>query len=177
MLTVLLGGARSGKSTAALRLANRATGPVCFIATSPRIDGDDDLNARIDAHRDERPDGWRTIEAELDVAGALREAGDAFVVIDCLTVWLGNLMHHGRTDDEVADASVAALRVAAARDADTVVVTNEVGMGIVPVDAMTRRYRDLLGRVNQQWVEASDDALLLVAGRALPLTDLGATPT
>lgn len=177
MLTVLLGGARSGKSTAALRLAGQATGQVCFIATSPRIEGDDDLAARIDAHRDERPDDWRTIEAELDVAGALRDAGDAFVVLDCLTVWLGNLMHHGHSDDEIMAASAETLRVASARDVDTVVVTNEVGLGIVPANAMTRRYRDLLGRVNQQWVEASDEALLLIAGRALPLTDLGTPPT
>lgn len=173
MLTVLLGGARSGKSTAALRMAERATGPVCFVATSPRIDGDDDLDARIDAHRQERPPEWDTIEAELDVAAALSDAGDAFVVLDCLTVWVSNLMHHGRSDDEIVAASVEALQVASARTAGTVAVTNEVGLGIVPADAMTRRYRDLLGRVNQQWVEASDEALLLIAGRALPLTDLG----
>ena len=173
MLTVLLGGARSGKSTAALRSAERASGRVCFIATSPRIDGDDDLDARIDAHRDERPPEWATIEAELDVADALRDAGDAFVVLDCLTVWVSNLMHHGRSDDEILAASTEALRVASARTADTTVVTNEVGLGIVPADAMTRRYRDLLGRVNQQWVETSDEAVLLIAGRALPLTDLG----
>ena len=177
MLTVLLGGARSGKSTAALRLAGQATGPICFIATSPRIEGDDDLAARIDAHRDERPAEWTTIEAELDVADALRAAGDAFVVLDCLTVWVGNLMHHGRSDDEIMAASAETLRVASARTADTTAVTNEVGLGIVPADAMTRRYRDLLGRVNQQWVEASGQALFLIAGRALPLTDLGTPPT
>lgn len=177
MLTVLLGGARSGKSTAALRLARRATGPVCFIATSPRIDGDDDLEQRIETHRAERPATWRTIEAELDIAAALRDAADDFVVLDCLTVWLGNLMHHGHTDDEIVNASTTALQVAATRDVDTVVVTNEVGLGIVPVDAMTRRYRDLLGRVNQQWVEASDEALLVIAGRMLLLTDLGSAAT
>jgi adenosylcobinamide kinase / adenosylcobinamide-phosphate guanylyltransferase len=176
MLTVLLGGARSGKSTAALRLASRVAGPVCFIATSPRIEGDRDLDARIAAHRDERPADWRTIEAEVELAAALRDAGDAFVILDCLTVWIGSLMHHGHTDDEVLAASADALRVATARAADTTVVTNEVGMGIIPADAMTRRYRDLLGRVNQQWVAAADRALLLVAGRALPLTDLGAEP-
>jgi adenosyl cobinamide kinase/adenosyl cobinamide phosphate guanylyltransferase len=175
MLTVLLGGARSGKSSAALRIAERSVGEVCFVATSPRIAGDDDLNRRIDAHRAERPTGWRTIEAELDLAAAITEAGEAHAVVDCLTVWLGNLLHHGRSDDEIFAASSTALAAATARTADTTVVTNEVGLGIVPADAMTRRYRDLLGHINQHWVAASDRALLLVAGRVLPLTDLGAS--
>ncbi len=179
MLTVLLGGARSGKSTAALRLASRADGRVCFIATSPRIEGDHDLDARIAAHRDERPAEWRTIEAEVDIPAALRDAGDALVVLDCLTVWVGNLLPLGHADERVLAASAEALRIASARTANTTVVTNEVGMGIIPADAMTRRYRDLLGRVNQQWVAASDQAHLLIAGRALPLADiadLGAEP-
>jgi adenosylcobinamide kinase / adenosylcobinamide-phosphate guanylyltransferase len=175
MLTILLGGARSGKSTAALRIAERSAGAVCFVATSPRIAGDDDLDRRIDAHRAERPAGWRTIEAELDLAAAIAEAGEAHTVVDCLTVWLGNMLHHGRTDDEILAASSAALASANARTADTTVVTNEVGLGIVPADPATRHYRDLLGRINQHWVAASDQALLLVAGRALPLRDLGSS--
>jgi adenosyl cobinamide kinase/adenosyl cobinamide phosphate guanylyltransferase len=174
MLTVLLGGARSGKSTAALRIAERSAAAVCFVATSPRIAGDDDLDRRIEAHRAERPNTWRTIEAELDLATAIVGAGTAHTVVDCLTVWLGNLAHHGRTDEEILAASTAALAAATGRMADTTVVTNEVGLGIVPADATTRHYRDLLGRINQQWVGASDRALLLVAGRALPLADLGA---
>jgi len=172
MLTVLLGGARSGKSTAALRLAERSDRPVTFVATSPRIDGDDDLAARIDAHRAERPATWRTVEAEVDLASAIACAGDDdLVIIDCLTVWLGNLLHHGASDDDVDAASSLALEAALARTADTIVITNEVGMGIVPADADTRRYRDLLGRINQRWVDRSARALLIVAGRALPLTD------
>jgi adenosyl cobinamide kinase/adenosyl cobinamide phosphate guanylyltransferase len=177
MLTVLLGGARSGKSTAALRIAERAPGEVCFVATSPRIDGDDDLDRRIEVHRAERPADWRTIEAELDVAGALTDAADAHVIVDCLTLWLGNLVHHGRSDDEILRASTEALAIAAGRPGDTTVVTNEVGLGIVPADATTRRYRDLLGRINQQWVSASDRSYFLVAGRALPLDDLGTIPS
>lgn len=175
MLTLLLGGARSGKSTAAVRLAEVSGAPVCFIATSPRIAGDDDLDARIDAHRAERPVHWRTIEAEFDLAGALTDAADHHAIVDCLTVWLGNLMHHDRTDEEILATSAAALAIAARRAADTTVVTNEVGMGIVPADAMSRRYRDLLGRINQAWVEQADRALLVIAGRTLPLTDPAAS--
>jgi adenosylcobinamide kinase / adenosylcobinamide-phosphate guanylyltransferase len=177
MLTVLLGGARSGKSAAALELAARSGNDVCFIATSPRIEGDAELDARIAAHRAERPAVWTTIETELDLAGALDEAGVAHVVVDCLTTWLGNLMHHGLDDDAIALASGDALTAVGRRTGSTTVVTNEVGQGIVPADDMTRRYRDLLGRLNQDWVAASERAYLMVAGRALPLSDLGSIPT
>ena len=172
MLTVLLGGARSGKSTAALRLAATAGGAVAFIATSPRIDGDDDLDARIAAHRAERPDDWTTIETEIDLGEAIDSvAGESTLVIDCLTVWLGNLTHHGH-DDSIDRYSADALDAIARRHGDTIAVTNEVGLGIVPADAMSRRYRDQLGRINQRWVAASDRTVLLVAGRALDLSDL-----
>ena len=173
MLTVLLGGARSGKSSAALRLAEQSGGRVCFIATSPRIDGDLELGARIEAHRAERPSSWETIETETDLAGAIAVAGDALVIVDCLTVWLGNLMHHGLDDDAISAASDASIRSAAGRSADSIIVTNDVGSGIVPADATSRRYRDLLGGINQRWVAASDAAHLVIAGRALSLTELG----
>ena len=173
MLIVLLGGARSGKSSAALRLADGRDGDVCFVATSPRIEGDDDLASRIAAHRAERPAEWSTIEAEIDLAAAIDAAGEATVVIDCLTVWLGNLMHHGHDDRAIIAASDVAIAAAARRVADTIIVSNEVGSGIVPGDSMSRRYRDLLGRINQHWVAASDAAHLVVAGRALPLHELG----
>ncbi len=173
MLTMLLGGARSGKSSAALRLARAQPAPVVFVATSPQIVGDSDLDARIAAHRAERPPTWQTVEAEVDLADAIAAvADDAFVIIDCLTVWLGNLLHHGHDDDAVNARSTVALSAITARACNAVAITNEVGMGIVPADAATRRYRDLLGRINQQWVGASDRASLLIAGRALELTDL-----
>jgi len=170
MLTLLVGGARSGKSALAERLAERSGRPVVYVATAPRIPGDDDLDERIRRHRADRPQHWVTIEEELDLAAAIDAAGDALVVVDCLTVWVGNLLHHGRDDAEVLDASELAL-AAALRRVDAVVVSNEVGFGIVPGDELSRGYRDLLGRVNQQWTTAADRALLLVAGRALRLHD------
>lgn len=179
MLTVLLGGARSGKSTAALQIAERSGAPVHFIATSPRIDGDRELATRISDHRAERPNHWRTTEAELELAAALdapATADDAHVIIDCLTVWLGNLMHHGLDDPAIESASEAALSIVGERRGATTVVTNEVGLGIVPADALSRRYRDLLGRLNQRWVGASDHAFLMVAGRALRLSDVSEVP-
>lgn len=170
MLTVVLGGARSGKSALVERFAAEERAPVTFVATSPRIEGDTDLNARIARHRADRPATWTTVEEELDLAAAIGGAGDDVVVVDCLTLWVSNMMFAGRSDDAVAAGCDRALDAVAERVTATLVVTNEVGLGIVPADADTRRYRDLLGRVNQRWVHASDRALLLVAGRALELS-------
>ena len=155
MLTLLIGGARSGKSSLALELA---AGEVVFVATAEA--GDAEMAARIDAHRAERPESWATVEAPRDLAGALRAApADACVVVDCLTLWVANTM------DE--DAAREAASVAASRRGDTIVVTNEVGMGIVPANELAREYRDLLGRVNALWADAADRVLLVVAGRTL----------
>lgn len=171
MLTVLLGGARSGKSALALALASEHDGGVTYIATSPRIEADDELDARIAAHRAERPPHWRTVEEEHDLAGALRESGDDLVVIDCLTLWVSNRTWRGDGDDAIVRAASQDAAAAAARRGPTIAVSNEVGLGVHPSSAEGRRYRDVLGRVNQVWCAASDRALLLVAGRALALDD------
>jgi adenosylcobinamide kinase/adenosylcobinamide-phosphate guanylyltransferase len=174
-LTFLTGGARSGKSTFALELGRRAARPVTFIATAPPADSDPEMNARIERHRleragIERPD-WTTIEEPLDVADALGRASGSFVVIDCLTLWVSNLMWAGRSDEEIERVARDTAAVAAALTNPVVVVTNEVGLGIHPDHPLGRRYRDVLGTVNQRWAAAADDALLMVAGRALRLDD------
>jgi adenosyl cobinamide kinase/adenosyl cobinamide phosphate guanylyltransferase len=170
VLTVLTGGARSGKSSLALELARRSGRPVVFVATCPRIEGDDELERRIGDHRAERPPDWTTVEVEHDLASALRGIDDgATVVVDCLTLWVGNLLVRGDAESAIDAASGQALAAVAARVGETIVVTNEVGFGIVPADRLSRTYRDALGRVNQAWVAAADRALLLVAGRALAL--------
>ena len=171
MLTVILGGARSGKSALAEDLGRRSGGAVTYVATCPRLAGDDELARRIERHRADRPSGWSTIEEELDLADAIERAADTFLVVDCLTLWVGNLQFHGHDEHAVLTASRRALDAIGGRTADTVVVSNEVGLGIVPADAMTREYRDLLGRVNSAWVAAADRALFLVGGRAIPLHD------
>jgi adenosylcobinamide kinase/adenosylcobinamide-phosphate guanylyltransferase len=165
---VLLGGARSGKSALAVELGRRHGGGVTFVATSPPIDGD--LSARIARHRAERP-AWPTIEEPLDIATALDAAGDDLVLVDCLTLWVNNLIFRGDSDAEVEALSATTAAAAADRAAPTVVISNEVGLGVHPETDLGRRYRDLLGRVNQHWAGAADVALLLVAGRAIPLTD------
>ena len=170
MLTVLTGGARSGKSTLALERARALGGPVTFIATCPRIEGDAELADRIDTHRAERPPNWNTIEAEHDLAAALAVAApEEVVVVDCLTLWVSNLLIRGDDSQAVEQASRAALDRVRDRRGPTLVVTNEVGLGIVPADQLSRTYRDALGRVNQAWVAAADRALFLVAGKAIAL--------
>ncbi|MCX7619283.1 MAG: precorrin-3B C(17)-methyltransferase [Acidimicrobiales bacterium] len=166
---LLTGGARSGKSAAAEQLAARSGRPVYVIATAEPVD--DDLMARIACHRAARPQSWVTIEAPLDLVGAVAQVpGDACLVLDCVTVWLGNLFHHRGEDAQGADdAAVALASALAARSGPSFVVTNEVGLGIVPDTALGRRYRDTLGRVNATLAQAAARVLFLSAGRAVEL--------
>ncbi len=167
-LTLITGGAKSGKSRFALDLAapydTRA-----FIATAQATDPE--MNERIRRHQQERKNGFSTIEAPIDLAGALSRlpAGINVVVIDCMTVWLGNLMHHqnlSRAEDPVIAAFLDALQTP---PCDTVIVTNEVGTGIVPPDAMSRRFRDMAGTVNRRIAESADNVYLVACGLPVKL--------
>jgi adenosylcobinamide kinase/adenosylcobinamide-phosphate guanylyltransferase len=167
--TFLIGGARSGKSSLAVEIGRRHRGQVVFIATAQPFD--DDMRARIDAHRDERP-GWPTVEAAIELAAAIEAApAHALVIVDCITVWVGNLFVHVPSQDDRAHASASVVDAVAARSGPTVVVSNEVGLGLHPDTPLGRDYRDELGRLNQRLAAIADRSLLLVAGRALPLSD------
>ena len=173
-LTFLTGGARSGKSTLAVDLAERSGFPVTFIATAPlppldSPDHDAEMAERIARHRAERPDSWVTIEAPIDLDEALGAAAGTFTVIDCLTLWVSNLMWNGCTDDGIVDRADATAQRCAMTIDPVVVVTNEVGLGVHPDTALGRRYRDVLGSVNQRWAARAEHSFLLVAGRALRL--------
>lgn len=172
--TLLLGGARAGKSAAAERLGRApSAGRVLVVATAEA--GDDDMRARIARHRADRPAEWATLEEPRELSAAIRNYGGAYdtLILDCVTLWVSNLM--------LADA---AAKVDVLRETDRlietyergtaswIVVSNEVGLGIVPATALGREYRDLLGRVNQRLAARADDAYLLVAGRALALEKL-----
>jgi adenosylcobinamide kinase/adenosylcobinamide-phosphate guanylyltransferase len=160
-VVVLLGGARSGKSARAVEIAKEAGGPVVFVATGEGRDVE--MADRIEAHRRERPGEWTTIEEPLELGSALAAApAGSTVIVDCLSLWVANLLEHGREPDDVAS-------LAAARPGLTIAVSNEVGLGIVPANELARRFRDVLGRVNAAWVAASDEAYLCVAGRAIAL--------
>jgi adenosyl cobinamide kinase/adenosyl cobinamide phosphate guanylyltransferase len=158
-LVVLLGGARSGKSGRAVALASEAGAPVTFVATGEGRD--EEMAARIEAHRRERPTGWTTVEEPLEL-GSVLDAAEGTVIVDCLSLWVANLLQRGREPEDLA-------AVAASRPGLTIAVSNEVGLGIVPANELARRYRDVLGRVNAAWVAASDEAFFCVAGRTIPL--------
>src|SRR5688572_8252655 len=168
-LTILLGGARSGKSTLATSMARSAGPDVFYLATAEARD--EEMTARIEAHRDERPQTWTTVEEPLEIERSLLTIPDeAPVILDCLTMWVSNLIEQGLSDEGIIERAGSAAAVAAARSGLTVAISNEVGSGIVPLNGLARRYRDLLGKVNARWSTRADDAYLVVAGRALALT-------
>jgi adenosylcobinamide kinase/adenosylcobinamide-phosphate guanylyltransferase len=186
MLTLILGGARSGKSALAERLAAASGRPVLFIATLEP--GDDEMRARIAAHRRARPATWRTVEeplVALDAATAHARAGD-FVLLDCVTLWVSNLIlsrtgnHGDDADDETTAEAVASVRGfaewASGFDGDVAAVSNEVGMGLVPPYPLGRAFRDALGAANREIAARADRVYYVVAGLALELRSLGAAP-
>jgi adenosylcobinamide kinase/adenosylcobinamide-phosphate guanylyltransferase len=162
-VTFILGGARSGKSRHAEALARKHRGPKTYIAAAEAID--DEMQARIALHRSRRNEAWVTREAPLDLAVALADARTGFVLIDCITVWIGNLMHHGRDVRAEVAALCAALMKTKAR---VVVVSNEVGLSIVPDNALARAFRDEQGFANQAIAAIADEVIFVAAG--LPLT-------
>lgn len=173
---LVTGGSRSGKSTYALRLAEALPGPRAFIATCPAVDAE--LTERIREHRRlRRPSLWQaTIEEQTDLAGALRGAEDyPVILVDCLTLWINNLLHEARqngrdlTESGITKLSLELLATCANIRGTVIFVTNEVGMGIVPDNAISRLYRDLAGRCNQEMAAGADTVTLLACGLPLEL--------
>ena len=164
-LVTLLGGARSGKSALAVRLGGDVA---TLIATATA--GDAEMEERIRRHRAERPAAWVTVEEPLELRPALAalDPGET-AVVDCLSLWVSNLIAEGWGNEAIEEEGQAVAALAAGRPGLTVVVSNEVGLGIVPVTPLGRRYRDVLGRVNTAFALASERALLVVAGRTLEL--------
>lgn len=168
-LTLVIGGARSGKSRLAEALVRAAGLPKTYVATAEAWD--DEMRARIAAHRAGRGDGWACIEAPRDLPGALAAAPPGIVLIDCATLWLTNVV---LAEADIAAETEAFLAALAARAGPVVIVTNELGWSIVPENALARRFRDEQGRLNQTLAARADLAVAVVAG--LPLVLKGRMP-
>jgi adenosylcobinamide kinase / adenosylcobinamide-phosphate guanylyltransferase len=175
MTILILGGARAGKSTFALRLAEEragAAGGVSFIATAQALD--DEMTGRIARHREERPAHWTTIEEPYQLDEALLQTPESDVaIVDCLTLFVSNWLLSSRDDSEcrktVQKIAKRVLTLSKSETRSVIYVSNEVGLGIVPDTPLGRTFRDVLGRVNQQFAEAADEVYLLVAGLPLRL--------
>jgi adenosylcobinamide kinase / adenosylcobinamide-phosphate guanylyltransferase len=162
-LTLVIGGARSGKSAHAERLVKACQAPWAYIATAQACD--DEMRERIALHRSRRGEGWTTIDAPLDLVGAIEALPDGRpVLVDCLTLWLTN---HMLAEHDIEAECQALADVLSRPRGPWFVVSNEVGQGIVPDNALGRRFRDAAGRLNQQVAAIADTVLLMVAG--LPL--------
>ena len=168
-LTLILGGARSGKSALAGKLAERTSGRVLYVATAEA--GDEEMAVRIAAHRAARPAAWRTLEAPRNAGSEIQaaEKGEEVIVVDCITLLIANaiapLGQAPAGGSGAAAREVDGLLDAYGRSAaEWIIVSNEVGLGIVPETPLGRAYRDILGRANQRIAAAADTVLFLVAG-------------
>ena len=174
-LILVTGGARSGKSDYALQRAQELPGPRCFIATCPVVDLE--MAERIARHREERAGTeWQTVEEQTDIAAVLQGRKESAVcLIDCLTLWVNNLLYHfeqpGKlfADTEMRQQCVFLLQAAQEHPGTVICVTNEVGMGIVPDNSAARQYRDLVGRCNRMVAAAADEVILVSCGIPLQL--------
>ena len=174
-LILILGGARSGKSSFAQQLAAKANGNVIFLATSQA--GDDEMAERISRHKASRPASWRTIEEPLDLVGLLQiEATSADVVlIDCLTLWVSNILIRDgdSAEEEVLKQIGGILDNYRQGNTSYIMVSGEVGMGLVPANPMGRAFRDILGRLNQELARKADKVFMLIAGIPVDIKSLG----
>ncbi len=174
---LVLGGVRAGKSAFAVARARAHDGRVAFVATAEA--GDEEMAARIARHRAERPPAWRTVEVPIALASALTglEGEADVVVVDCLNLWVANLLHQRpelTESDLLAEAAQLEAATRRPRFALIILVSNEVGWGVHPETELGRRFRDALGLVNQAVARAADEVVLMVAGCPLVVKPAGA---
>ena len=169
-LIFVTGGARSGKSQFAQDLAHSLKGRKVFIATAEALD--DEMRQRIASHRRARPSGWDTVEEPRHLGQAVQECTGAYdiLLIDCLTLWISNLLTNNSLDEAEIGLEVKNLINSCKTESSTVIiVSNEIGMGIVPVDSLTRLYRDIVGRANQEIAKKADEVFLVVSGISMQI--------
>lgn len=161
--TLVLGGVRSGKSSFALKLCEAAEGPRVYLATATALDAE--MARRIERHKRERANEWATVEEPIKAAEVLSATEQGSVVlIDCLTLWLTNLMGLGLGDDEILERVDGFTQVIGDSQSAVVAVSNEVGQGIMPVNAMARRFADLSGFMNQSMASVAEEVFFMRAG-------------
>lgn len=167
-VTLILGGARSGKSKRAELLAELSGLAVTYIATAPRITGDDEWAARIAQHKSRRPDTWETVEEELALCDVIKAADGKgkLVFVDCLTLWLSNLLYAERDVQQEVESFCETL---ASCQGEIILVSNEVGLGLVPDNEVGRTFRDAQGRLNQQVAAIAHHVEFMAAGLPLVL--------
>jgi len=165
---LIIGGARSGKSRFALSLAEPFSLRTMIATLEPK---DEEMKARIKMHQRQRGKGWHLIEEPVKLAEALKRAvaKSDCVVVDCITLWLSNLLLSGKCDDEITAELKKLCKILSKPKASVIVVSNEVGQGIVPADPVTRLFRDLQGQANQMLAAAAGEAYLMAAGIALKI--------
>ncbi|MBI3602952.1 MAG: bifunctional adenosylcobinamide kinase/adenosylcobinamide-phosphate guanylyltransferase [Nitrospirae bacterium] len=166
-LILVIGGASSGKSAAALDLAERGLpqgSKRAFVATGQALD--EEMTVRIARHQASRGSEWKTEEVPIDLAGWFDRQGLAYrtIVVDCLTLWLSNLRERGVSEPLVSERVSMLLRAIQGTAARVVIVTNELGLGLVPLEASTRQFRDLAGQVNQQIAAEADEVYFILSG-------------
>jgi len=163
-IILITGGSRSGKSRMALELS-RDAGRKIFVATAQA--GDTEMKLRIERHRKERGAEWITIEEPIDLRCLLKKYPDGLLVVDCLGLWVSNLLLAGQDEAAIRRDTIDLSAIAQARNDQSIFVTNEVGSGIVPDNELARRFRDALGSVNQMFADVADEVILMISG--LPL--------
>ncbi len=161
MVTLIIGGAKSGKSAFALSLAEAVDGKRAFVATAQPLD--DEMAVKIERHRAERSNKWDTFEEPLNIATLIRELAASYrvILIDCLTLWISNLLMAKRDFAYEQDALLGSLR---GLTASVFVVTNEIGLGIVPENRLARQFRDYAGTLNKAVAEVAKDVYFVTAG-------------
>ena len=162
-ITFILGGARSGKSMYALSLAKKYR-KVAFVATCQPLDKE--MQERIRLHKEARPGYWKTFEEPKDIGGLLRKIGNEFdcVIIDCLTLLVSNLILGGHKEEDILEKIKAIAANLRKKKAKIIIVSNEVGLGIVPANRLGRGFRDIAGKVNQMVAKIADEVLFVVSG-------------
>ena len=170
-ITFIVGGARSGKSSYAIELAKGRDKKVAFIATCQPLDKE--MKLRIELHKKKRPGHWKTFEEPKDLEGLLKRLGAEFdiVIIDCLTLFISNLLSKGLSDEEIEGLMDKISKILKAAKYKSIIISNEVGLGIVPRNRIARRFRDLAGKINQKAARNAEEVIFMVSG--IPLSIKG----